>query len=453
MGNNKSFIKTDNIGLCVIEIIQINNLPNMDIGSLTDAYTILSFRSSTNLKLKLNGIEIKSEPKNNNLNPIFHSFYEFPFIPEDNDHLSIKILDYDLTSQDDKIGKASIPFLRLKDFQTTTIPLNMDTGSKKLNASQTTVTLRLVYCGPLPTTEIRKEIFLIRHGESKWNISQSEKDIKGMVTQYDHELTPVGIAQAISFNQKWKAASNSSDTNELEDSNVFTSAEAIFASPLTRATQTALLTCESHPAFQNNDPGLTLLSGLREAKNFGSFDTVGEYSGDGIKDHIKDLFNRDLGEESCLRLLEPSIDPHDAVEQWWTALEVKESKSDVIKRMDNVWAFLRYGTTANTIILVGHSHYFRQMMQEYLSDEYRQRDPEWTTLLDRSKLDNASAVRMTVVWNYNVDNITQNQQNDAENNNNEKREFKLTPVIDNVKLIFGSKLVGDDPTPGESSST
>lgn len=56
-------------------------------------------------------------------------------------------------------------------------------------------------------------------------------------------------------------------------------AEAIFASPLTRATQTCILAFQGHAALKQ---GLTLLAAGRETKNFGGQDTVGDQVGSAV---------------------------------------------------------------------------------------------------------------------------------------------------------------------------
>lgn len=50
---------------------------------------------------------------------------------------------------------------------------------------------------------IKKTFFLIRHGESKWNLAQSKINIAGMMDR-DHALTEEGIKQAAYLNQRWK---------------------------------------------------------------------------------------------------------------------------------------------------------------------------------------------------------------------------------------------------------
>jgi broad specificity phosphatase PhoE len=274
-----------------------------------------------------------------------------------------------------------------------------------------------------------------------------------MVQQYDHELTETGLQQAISFHRRWKFALTTSheNENEIHDYQLFNQAKGIYSSPLTRAIQTALLTCEGHPAFQSSQRKLILLSSLREIKNFGSFDTVGRYSGDDIPRHVHEMLQRDLTDEiKCHEVLKPFIDSNDAQEQWWTALEIQETKADVNLRMKELWNYLRYVTAEEdkdndkedmekkkeegndptnndfVIILVGHSHYFRQMMRQYLSPEYREKEPEWTTDLSQKKLDNAACLQITVVWKYPEDSL-----------------LIPSPVIENAKLVFDSQLVGE----------
>jgi hypothetical protein len=76
-------------------------------------------------------------------------------------------------------------------------------------------------------------------------------NIKGMASQYDHDLTLEGIQHVIAFNSRWKAETTSRNVSEnADDVNSFLSAQAVFAFPLTRATQTALLTLEDHAFLQ-----------------------------------------------------------------------------------------------------------------------------------------------------------------------------------------------------------
>jgi len=73
------------------------------------------------------------------------------------------------------------------------------------------VTLRRVYT-EVPPLRI-KTFFLIRHGESKWNIAQETNNVRGMLHR-DHSLTKVGTNQAIEFNESWRKYCRSDQSTE-----------------------------------------------------------------------------------------------------------------------------------------------------------------------------------------------------------------------------------------------
>ena len=281
--------------------------------------------------------------------------------------------------------------------------LTMDTSVKSSDGKKPTLNFRLVSHGPLPTAPVRKEIFIVRHGQSKWNVAKSETHVQHMLQQYDHELTAVGIQQAETFNARWKELQKSKDkgTNSQQDESdleTFLSATAIFASPLTRATQTALLTCEDHPMLTKSQGGLTLLSNLREVKSGpGSFDTVGSHSGGGISSHVSTMLSRDMGAMRAKKVVVP-IAPYDAVGEWWTPISNKDHKEDVSARFRELWSFLRYGTDAETIVLVGHSSFFLRLMRDHMSPDFKQNNHDWADALATQKLDNGAGLRLSVEW-------------------------------------------------------
>ena len=81
-------------GVCIIEVISANHLPNMDIGSLTDAYVTVRCMDSDNPML----MNVKAErtlTRNNCLDPVFHVFMAFPFIPDSKDCIFFDVKDED----------------------------------------------------------------------------------------------------------------------------------------------------------------------------------------------------------------------------------------------------------------------------------------------------------------------------------------------------------------------
>jgi phosphohistidine phosphatase SixA len=246
----------------------------------------------------------------------------------------------------------------------------------------------------------KKTVFVIRHGESKWNEAQAAKHVGHMLKQFDHELDTVGITQARDFNAKWKAmaveaglllplppdevkkaevveggeaagagavaaatsttpsttASSSQDGDQPQQQQQlveFLSAGAIYASPLTRATQTALLTCQDHPFFvgaetetttgttstsataatatisnpeteegkkkRGGGGALKLVRAVREVKStpMGSLDTVGERKGGEIKKHVEACLSADGGATlEVEKVVAPEVIHRDATDHW-----------------------------------------------------------------------------------------------------------------------------------------
>jgi Ca2+-dependent lipid-binding protein len=164
MGTEGSKIKEAEFredGVCVLEIVRADNLPNMDVGSLTDAYIKVSILNGSG-PVSLRGLKRQTLTRDNSLNPVFHSYLSFPFIPLDADMLSVRAVDKDLVTTDDKIGNAVIDFGSLRAAtDITTLQLAMSTNSKSKDDATPTVSVRLVYSGPKITEPLRKDIFVI----------------------------------------------------------------------------------------------------------------------------------------------------------------------------------------------------------------------------------------------------------------------------------------------------
>jgi broad specificity phosphatase PhoE len=356
------------------------------------------------------------------------------------DVLHLEIYDEDFGGiADEYIGDTEVPYEKLLDGEYVTLNIYTKTKKKKKgNERPATITVRLALSKTfsekkssirsstfLTGHEDKKEIFIIRHGESKWNEAQRDKDVGGLLKQYDHELTTLGIQQASSFNSKWKEQQSTKHQKD-DDITTFLNATKIFSSPLTRAIETALLTCEDHPALKTN--GLTLLRNLREKKNIGSFDTVGQVSGNDIAPHVSKCLNDEFPDEKTKKLMVP-IDFNDAVDEWWTRLEIAEKGFDIRARWEQLFNYIRYATPDdNILILVGHSHFFRALCQQYMSEEYREKDPAWTDELSKGKLDNASCLRCTLKW-------------DHVGSDDLHHDLNPLPKLTKCKLVFGSKIV------------
>lgn len=193
----------------------------------------------------------------------------------------------------------------------------------------------------------------------------------------------------------------------------FYGASAVFSSPLTRATQTALLSLASHPVLCNT--GLTLLGSLREKKTQGGFDSVGKEVGHGIYQRTeKELAatliaqNRSkdapsIGRNNALPVLDPAeqarramrkMDPYDSVTQWWIPVSQKDTKESFQNRISDFLCTMEFYPTAGAIVVVGHSLFIRTFFQTYIADSLMQEMPQMAHDMCQTKLQNAGCIRV-----------------------------------------------------------
>ena len=92
-----------------------------------------------------------------------------------------------------------------------------------------------------------------------WNEAKSDANYSAMVSKRDHPLTPQGVAQARALNDKWRRAlsrdfgerplpflelDDSGYLGDKSDATCLERVDVVWASPLTRAVQTALVEAE-----------------------------------------------------------------------------------------------------------------------------------------------------------------------------------------------------------------
>ncbi len=194
-------------------------------------------------------------------------------------------------------------------------------------AAQPTLTLRRV-ANLRDGSHKRMRMIFIRHGESQWNAGQAASHqvrlnalggLWKMFSQTDHPLSKEGISQAAVANRNWqkqylavKGGLKGYTTPQHAWVKSFLSAGRVYASPLTRAVETCLLSLRGHPTLTQR--GLSLISSAREIKNLGGQDTVGCAVGEGITARVQAELAAMLGEQEAAEVLAEHgpIDPFDA---------------------------------------------------------------------------------------------------------------------------------------------
>ncbi|KAJ8606491.1 hypothetical protein CTAYLR_005901 [Chrysophaeum taylorii] len=228
-----------------------------------------------------------------------------------------------------------------------------------------------------------KTVFLIRHGESEWNVAQRQFDVVGMFGQFDHGLTNRGARQAEALRRRVRGA-NKTDAARLE----FEGATRVYCSPLTRAVQTALIALAGHRALR--DRGLTLADDLRElVYPVGGFDSIKRNPLDASLRRARDT----LGPRLAGQIERGRRYVDDEVAAAWYA----ETRRGAASRLARFVFTTLCGPEGDDdpVIVVGHSLFFMALVNNFASEHLRVQDPV-ARRLATSKLDNAAVARLTL---------------------------------------------------------
>lgn len=349
-------------GEFVVFLGRASNLPNMDsslrANDVTDCYARIQLKDENGVPISP---EFRSQIREDTLDPIWNTYAAFACKPLDEDMVCVSIFDHDDLSKDDYIGYLEVPVLEIRKFSIAkpcNFVLKLETTIKPLKEDQlSTISLGTMQANEccVPGREkdagfgVEKEFWLIRHGESKWNEAEHNHAIGDMLA-YDHPLNKTGIEQALQFNSKWRSIQQDKTYNMTEAEKGFLNAERVIASPLTRAIQTALLTCHSHKNLGKGDgdrPGrpLLLLRNLREKKNKSiSLDTVGQCIGDQIAKRVLEQMveeNWKENPEKGKKYME-DIEVNDCNSKWWTGKSHGDSRGMMTSRYDELWNYCKY---------------------------------------------------------------------------------------------------------------
>ena len=175
-------------GHCVFEFVCLNGVPRADMMSESDPYIkadlLMDIADNTNSKKSAksitNGIgsSLKSMYRHDNKNPIFHCYHNFYCEPPPTAILCVEIFDYDTSRLSTLLGWRNIPISDFTDEDLKTYTLLCSGHGSHENNIEFTLTIRRIFINKKPP--FRKTFFMIRHGESKWNKAQNDKDLKGM---------------------------------------------------------------------------------------------------------------------------------------------------------------------------------------------------------------------------------------------------------------------------------
>ena len=251
------------------------------------------------------------------------------------------------------------------------------------------------------------------------------------------------IAETDASRQRALDATLGLDADDDEALGLLLRADAVWASPLTRALQTALVALHGHPAL---DRGVALHASAREIKGVAGLDCVGlEVGADAIKDRARRKLAQSLvagadddagvtspvakeasvlsaaGHAAAL-VTAPQLLPRDCATEWWTKTDSYEHKDAVALRYGEFLREVQYASLegdARAPLVVGHSLFIRGLFERFLSEDLTTKHPDLAHALKTRKLANCGLVYAEFVFD------------DARD---------APPVVADARLLFRSRL-------------
>lgn len=285
------------------------------------------------------------------------------------------------------IGSVDVPFGQLPLHQS--IDHSLDMRLPMRDGKPCTLSFQVIDSASLLH---RRTVFFVRHGESSWNKAQSQMDIYEMGRQTDHPLSEAGRDQAEALNKMIEKAV--ADPKSVSGAAI-AEPDIIYVSPLTRAIQTAIIAICQIQAKKGSCE-LVLMPQAREKKNTAfSFDSQPSKIGNDIVKRAFDellLLYKGQEERIIATFKKLKFDTEEVQDQWWFDASAESSKI-LQARMDDFMSQLLY-SPHRTMVVVGHSYFFRAILKQYLSEEFKSKSPQFAADIGSKKLSNCGVVRV-----------------------------------------------------------
>jgi len=236
----------------------------------------------------------------------------------------------------------------------------------------------------------RRTVYFVRHAESEWNVAQSSRNLYDMVRTTDHPLSDRGLRQAEELSARAAAAADQGDPHGT----ALHQADVVYVSPLTRTVQTAVISLGSLVKADQGPRELVLMANARERQGLGGMDTRSRKIGLKIVESSFDSTKLLYANHKCANVdddvkevFKPlRFDVLEVLDRWWCET-TKESDAQMQERLREFMAQLMY-SPCRTVVVVGHSLFFREVFRVFLSKEFADGSPELARALRGSKLAN-----------------------------------------------------------------
>eukprot|EP00811_Abedinium_folium_P003292 NODE_13026_length_1189_cov_15.820151.p1 GENE.NODE_13026_length_1189_cov_15.820151~~NODE_13026_length_1189_cov_15.820151.p1 ORF type:complete len:312 (-),score=57.08 NODE_13026_length_1189_cov_15.820151:12-947(-) len=238
--------------------------------------------------------------------------------------------------------------------------------------------------------------FFVRHGESRWNRAQQDRNLYEILRTTDHPLTGAGRNQAETLAARLAEAADEPSSRAAP----MLRPDVVFTSPLVRALETAMIALGQVLTKPGAVGELVLMPNAREKKSYAG-DTRSTKVGSEIMlcafEELRALYKDN--EDSLLRssFCKLRYDATEVQERWWHDGPT-ESASQLQARAEKFLSQLLYSPHQN-IVVVGHSLFFRTVFRRYLSDEFKAREPALAHAICSRRLSNCGVLRLELSHN------------------------------------------------------
>jgi len=248
----------------------------------------------------------------------------------------------------------------------------------------------------------RRTVFFVRHGESVWNKGQGGFNVYEMMRQTDHHLSDEGRWQARSLSQRLTRITPESRAAPI------LAADAIFSSPLMRALETAIIGFGRVMTWPERRGEFVLMPNAHEKGNLGGMDSRSTKVGSEIVECALNELHEQEGEDGMLTEIFSKLkfDTSEVQDMWWY-----EGTSETLEqfriRQEEFMSQLLY-SAHHTIVVVGHSLFFQAILKKYVSENFRDKEPEFVHRMLTKKLSNCGVLRLEldpVAWPTPITNV------------------------------------------------
>ena len=127
------------------------------------------------------------------------------------------------------------------------------------------------------------------------------------------------------------------------------------------------------------------------------------------------------------------LDTRDTEREWWS--EKQESDKELMLRMHEMNRWIM-NSTAEQVIVVGHSHFFRMFCRTHLSAQCRQAQPELCRNLDKNKIKNGGVLALRMSFG-------QCLSTDSRGLDRDSHTVSPFGFIEEAKLLFSQEMDPD----------